>query len=98
MITLHEEIVSLNDARSIVPRVGTRCRPDLSTIYRWAMRGIGGIKLETIKVGGVLCTSREALERFFNRDEPVSSPAHKSLGRRSTDITAIEQRLKSKGA
>jgi hypothetical protein len=29
--------------------------------------GLWGVRLETIRVGGTLCTSRQALERFFAR-------------------------------
>jgi hypothetical protein len=56
---------------SAVPKL--KCMPtgkdgkriSLATIYRWALGGTGGIKLETLKVGGSLCTSLEALQRFF---------------------------------
>lgn len=36
-----------------------------STIYRWRLRGIRGIKLETVLAGGKRYTSAEALQRFF---------------------------------
>jgi hypothetical protein len=36
-------------------------------LYRWAKRGLRGVKLETIRVGGTLCTSLEALQRFCER-------------------------------
>ena len=37
-----------------------------STVFRWVKRGIRGHRLETIKIGGVICTSENALRRFFN--------------------------------
>ncbi len=40
-------------------------RPHLATLYRWATRGIRGVKLKTYKVGRVRCTTREDAERFF---------------------------------
>jgi hypothetical protein len=36
-----------------------------ATAYRWALCGIRGVKLETIKAGGARYTSREAVQRFF---------------------------------
>ena len=36
-----------------------------STVWRWVQRGIRGHKLETIKIGGVTCTSEKALRHFF---------------------------------
>ena len=44
-----------------------RChRVHSSTVFRWVKRGLRGKKLETIKIGGVTCTSENALRRFFN--------------------------------
>jgi hypothetical protein len=48
----------------------------LSTIYRWTMGGTGGLKLETLKVGGTLCTSVEALQRFFDALSRNGQPTH----------------------
>jgi hypothetical protein len=62
-----EGLISLADAANEVPRRrrGKRCH--VSTVYRWATSGIGGIKLESVIVGGSRCTSREALARFWRR-------------------------------
>lgn len=38
-----------------------------STLHRWRFPGLGGIRLECIKVGGVWHTSEEALQRFFEK-------------------------------
>lgn len=35
------------------------------TAWRWAMKGVKGIRLETIMVGGIRMTTRPALARFF---------------------------------
>ncbi len=42
-------------------------RPHPATIWRWALHGVRGIKLESIMCGAVRCTSAEALQRFFDR-------------------------------
>jgi len=38
-----------------------------STVYRWATRGIDGIKLETIMCGGTTCASKAAVVNQSNR-------------------------------
>lgn len=38
----------------------------IASIYRWVNRGLGGVRLETIKVGSKRFTSVEALDRLFN--------------------------------
>lgn len=60
-----EDVVSLTEAAKFVPRrrAGKKAHP--STLFRWAKDGMRGRKLETIRVGGTICTSREALARFF---------------------------------
>jgi len=63
----NETILTLSEARGRLPRRRQGKRPDLSTLYRWATRGLRGIVLETIQVGGTACTSLEALQRFFDR-------------------------------
>ena len=62
-----EELVSLRDAAKLLPRRRAGKRPHVATLYRWTTRGLRGVVLETLQVGGTLCTSREALQRFFER-------------------------------
>ena len=62
-----EKLISLKDACGLLPRRRRGVRPHFSTLWRWATEGLKGVKLEVIKVGSTLCTSREALQRFFQR-------------------------------
>lgn len=39
----------------------------LGTWYSWAKDGYEGVKLETRRWGGTLCTSRQAVSRFVER-------------------------------
>lgn len=57
-----EEPLSLPDAAKSLPG-----RPSLCTLHRWARRGIGNQRLETVLVGGRRFTSREALQRFIEQ-------------------------------
>ena len=50
-------------------------RPSLATVYRWAFKGVRGVKLETIMIGGRRFTSREAVAHFVARlSEPACAP------------------------
>jgi hypothetical protein len=66
-----EEVLTFAQAAKILPRRRSGKKTHVCTLYRWATCGIKGIILETIKIGGTTCTSREALQRFF---EALSEP------------------------
>ncbi|MCX5658472.1 MAG: DUF1580 domain-containing protein [Planctomycetota bacterium] len=72
----HERLIRLSDVPRLktLPRGHRQRRMHVSVVYRWAKRGLRGERLETIRVGGSLCTSREALQRFFNRLSGSPSP------------------------
>jgi hypothetical protein len=38
----------------------------VSCLWRWVTRGLRGVRLESIRVGGVTCTSMAAVQRFFD--------------------------------
>ena len=58
-----EDLLSLPQAAAeIKPR-----RKHVSTLHRWRLKGVRGIKLETVMVGGHRCTSAQAIERFHQR-------------------------------
>lgn len=63
----NEEIISLTEATSLLPRRRRGRKPHVATLYRWAQRGCRGVVLETCQVGGTKCTSVEALQRFVDR-------------------------------
>lgn len=73
-----EELRSLAVAARGLPKRRAGRPVHASTLFRWASRGIKGIRLEVLKVGGTTCTSAAALQRFFQRlteaDEKLSAP------------------------
>jgi hypothetical protein len=81
-IDLSEELIPLTQipAQPFVPRRRRGTRLNVATVFRWANAGVRGIRLETIRFGGTLCTTRSALLEFFRRltrqasDESVSPP------------------------
>ena len=62
-----EKVISLTDACKLLPKRRAGKRPHVSTLYRWCSHGFQGVQLEVIRIGGTLCTSEEALQRFFER-------------------------------
>lgn len=61
---LTEDVLTLQDARTELFRATGR-RPDKTTLYRWCLRGVSGTKLEHIRLGDRILTSRQALTRFI---------------------------------
>ncbi len=70
--TLTETVLTLAQAAEELPRRRLGRKTHVSTLSRWATGGHRGIVLETIRIGGSRCTSREALQRFF---EQLSGPS-----------------------
>lgn len=78
MQLLEEELQPLALLRRHCP-VSTRTgkAPHPSVLWRWCFHGLRGpggarIRLEHVKAGGAVCSSREALRRFFAAlTEPV---------------------------
>ena len=66
MIDLQREtVVTLPEACRKLPTIDGR-KMHVSTLWRWARKGVRGIHLEHIYLGRRLCTSEEALTRFVN--------------------------------
>lgn len=76
MISLTEEtLIPLRDVPAhLPPRPGGK-RIHVSAVYRWTQRGVQGIRLETIRVGGTTYTSVEALQRFADALTPETDDA-----------------------
>ncbi|MEN8148989.1 MAG: helix-turn-helix domain-containing protein [Planctomycetota bacterium] len=64
---LGEETLTLAEAAEVLPRLRRGRKVHVSTLYRWVSRGVGGVRLEAVKLGRTLITSREALQRFAER-------------------------------
>ncbi len=64
MISLEREtLLSIRQAARRIP--GRRGKPiHVSAVYRWIQRGVDGVRLEVVRVGGTTYTSAESLQRF----------------------------------
>ena len=70
-----EDLVPIRDVPKHLPPRPTGKRVHISAVYRWTSRGLQGIRLESLKVGGTTYTSKEALQRFADRlSSPTPSP------------------------
>ncbi len=61
---LTEDVLSLSEARRELFQVTGR-RPDKATIYRWCKQGVGGVRLEHVRLGNIILTSTQAITRFI---------------------------------
>ena len=92
---LTETLVSLaKAAREEVPT-----RPHHSTVWRWSKKGIKGVKLETVVIGGFTYTTREAVARCCERINEPAAPAPQPRTRREEKaaIAKAERILKRAG-
>ena len=64
-------------------------RPHSSTVWRWTIRGVAGVKLETVRIGHAVFTSEEAVTRFLQR---INSPARVGTpGDQGSETYAVPQ-------
>jgi hypothetical protein len=70
--TTLETLVTFADARTAFP--GDR-RLSNATLHRWRLHGVRGVRLETVLIGGLRYTSKEAIERFITAQNADETPA-----------------------
>jgi hypothetical protein len=87
-----ETLLSFAEAAHVVPPKGV----NVSTVHRWGMDGVNGIKLESLRVAGRRYTSHEALLRFFAATTAAAdgnaSPS-RTPRQRERDIQTAEREL-----
>jgi len=74
-----EQLITLTEATKLLPEVDGK-KPAVCTLWRWCRKGLRGMFLEYVRVGRKICTTREALLRFFtdlaelDEQAPPSAP------------------------
>jgi hypothetical protein len=105
-----EEVLSLSEAARALPSVhGRRIHP--STLWRWARKGLKGVRLDYARLGRSIVTTRRALSDFAARlaaadTAPGTSPTlpqrsarrPRSDAQRSQDVAKADARLRQAGA
>ena len=61
-----ENLMAMSAVPKYLPRRSNNKPVHVATVYRWALKGLDGTKLETIKVGSTTYTSTQAVQRFAN--------------------------------
>jgi len=61
----YEELITLTEATGHLPKLDGK-KVALCTLWRWCRLGLRGVFLEYVRVGRRICTTREALLRFFS--------------------------------
>ena len=88
-----EEILPLTEVAKALPRLRGGRKVHLSTIYRWISRGVNGVRLESLKLGRATVTSREALQRFAERQTRADRPEdHRVPARSAAAARELERR------
>jgi hypothetical protein len=64
------DLVPLSHASPLFPTA-----PHPTTLWRWAREGVGGVKLETIRVGGRRFVTRTAVDEFLRATNISASNA-----------------------
>lgn len=91
-----EEYIPLLEASRIIPG-----RPHISTLYRWWTRGVNGVKLETVLIGGRRMCSRKSLAQFVAAVTAAADgrvPATSSSDSRIRAINRATAELDDRGA
>ena len=98
-----ERLIPLAEAAVQVPGRRPGQSVGVSTLYRWIDLGVRGVRLESMACGGTLCTTAEAIQRFFEgvtearrsgRPAPTSdAPTVRTEGQRRRDSEAAAKRL-----
>ncbi len=72
------DLIELTDVPALLPH-----HPSYPTVFRWALHGIGGVRLEAVRLGRRWFTNRAALDAFsralaaqtIERLNPPTTPA-----------------------
>lgn len=98
-----ESLIAVRDVPRRLPVRPNGRRLHVSAVYRWIQRGVGGVRLEAVRIGGTTYTSLEAMQRFADRQgtpalqvpdpvNPVSRSRQKQIDEASRAAEAILQR------
>lgn len=82
----NESLLPICEVPRRLPLRANGKRVHISAVYRWIRRGVRGVHLESIKIGGSTYTSIEALQRFG--DQLANGPVEAAV----TDVAPSRTR------
>jgi len=104
--TTRETLLTLAQAAKAIPAIDGR-RLHVSSLWRWARKGLNGTRLDYVRVGRRVLTSRESLDRFFNAvaaadqvtyvPRLAETPKIRTAKQREVAIAAAKARLHAEG-
>ena len=95
--TFEERIISLEDGAKHISKISGTKR-NRRVLIRWSNRGVAGIKLPTIRVGGQLYTSQEKLNWFLNESREAKRKRHsQATSAGIQQAKSVEQRAQELG-
>jgi len=62
---LTDELLTLPQAAALFPRRRAGSKVSTTTLWRWYSRGSRGVRLEVVRIGGQVLTSRDAIRDFI---------------------------------
>jgi len=62
---LSDELLTLPQAAALFPRRRGGSKVSTSTLWRWYARGSRGVRLEVVRIGGQVLTTRDAIRDFI---------------------------------
>ncbi|NNM84961.1 MAG: DUF1580 domain-containing protein [Phycisphaerales bacterium] len=95
-----QKLIALREvpALSWLPARRTGATLRVSTVIRWAQRGVGGRRLRTVRVGGTLATSEPWLLEFFEAGAPAEPQQYTATpARRQREIARARRELAAAG-
>ena len=94
--TFVEKIISLNEGAKHVSEIsGTKRNKRI--LLRWSNRGVAGVKLPTIRIGGEVFTSQEALNWFLNASREAKRQKHSAATSLGISKSKLEQQADELG-
>jgi hypothetical protein len=92
---ISEKLISFREAVKVLPD-----RPHPSTMWRWCLRGVRGIRLESWVVGGRRYTTADAIARFIAATTAAANgerPASRTSRQREEAIDRADEELRKEG-
>lgn len=89
----------LNESRLTLSQLARSQGVNVATIWRWCTKGVRGVRLESLVIGGRRVTTEEAFERFIAATNPEASATATPTARHEAKkaVIAAKARLEKAG-
>jgi hypothetical protein len=71
---LADDLMPLSQAAKSLPPLRNGRPVSPATLWRWKSRGLNGVQLQIVRLGGTACTTKTALREFFAAVEAARNP------------------------